>query len=109
MNNSNQIFELYSSNTLGDELVEISVLMEVLGYKDMRTVRKWCSKNKVQLRKLGKRTYMLKLQLPRITINIKGSEGEPEMIQRQKSKKGRGCQEYARHLINKYGHVENTG
>ena len=40
-----------------EKLVEIESLLELLGYNDLRSVRRWCIKNKIPLFVVGKRTY----------------------------------------------------
>jgi hypothetical protein len=42
-----------------DKLIEISELVELLGYVDERSIESWCKKNKVPLIHIGKKTYTI--------------------------------------------------
>jgi hypothetical protein len=43
-----------------NKLVELSELMELLGYTDERSIEGWCKKNKVPLFHIGKKTYTIR-------------------------------------------------
>ncbi len=42
-----------------DKLIEISELADMLGFTDLRTIKKWCIKNNLPLMTLGKNTFTL--------------------------------------------------
>jgi hypothetical protein len=42
-----------------ENLVDLNELMEILGYSDERSVKKWCKQNKVPLFHIGTRKYTL--------------------------------------------------
>ncbi len=42
---------------INDKLIEIRELLELLGYSDMRSLRNFCTENKIPLFNLGKKTY----------------------------------------------------
>lgn len=52
-----------------DQLIPIEKLMEHLGYADIRSVRKWCDKNKVPIIDMGKRSYTLS---PFLNLMVEG-------------------------------------
>lgn len=39
------------------KLVDILDLLKILGYTDLRSVRRWCCTNKIPLFRVGKKTY----------------------------------------------------
>jgi hypothetical protein len=42
---------------INNKLIEIGELLDILGYSDVRSVRKFCEQNKIPLFNLGKKTY----------------------------------------------------
>lgn len=50
-------------------MVELSRLMEILGYTDERSVRKWCKQNKVPVLKMGLKKYILSHYLTQLIEN----------------------------------------
>lgn len=40
-----------------NKLIEINQMLEILGYRDLRSVMTWASKNKVPIINIGKKTY----------------------------------------------------
>ena len=46
-------------NIATKNLIELTELMHILGYSDMRTIKKWCIKNKIPLFKVGAKKYTL--------------------------------------------------
>lgn len=42
---------------INNKLIEIVELLDILGYSDVRSVRKFCEQNKIPLFNLGKKTY----------------------------------------------------
>lgn len=55
-----------------NDLIDIYNLTEVLGYTDLRSIRKWCSKNKLSILVLGKKNYIHKVEWERVI----GSQSE---------------------------------
>ncbi len=44
---------------LNENLIELSELMQLLGYGDERSIRKWCKNNSIPIIKLGLKKYVL--------------------------------------------------
>lgn len=45
-------------NALNGKLMEIEELMNLLGYKEVRSAKNWCSKNNIPIVRLGKKRYV---------------------------------------------------
>lgn len=58
--------ELIQTKTKLENLTEIKELMDILGYSDERSAKKWCQKNKVILLKIGLKKYILTEALQQI-------------------------------------------
>lgn len=42
-----------------ENLMELNALMQLLGYEDERSVKKWCKQNKIPVLKIGAKKYTL--------------------------------------------------
>lgn len=42
-----------------EKLIKLDELATLLGYEDLRSTKKWCYKNKIQVLKVGKNNYVL--------------------------------------------------
>ncbi len=42
-----------------EKLIEISELIDLLGFEDGRTIENWCKKNKLPILKMGKKKYTI--------------------------------------------------
>ena len=92
---SNHTDELNSGmNEFTEDLISASALMNLLGYKDLRTVKNWCSKNGVPLIKMGKQVYTLKHEVINLIARHTGQSNTsanlptPTVSQRQNTYKG---------------------
>jgi len=47
-------------SSITDKLVEITEMIDLLGYTDVRSIEAWCKKNKVPLFHVGKKTYTIR-------------------------------------------------
>lgn len=74
--------KLLNSDASGlvDRLVEIEFLFELLGYEDVRAVKKWCSNNGVALFTMGKRTYTLKDYLDKVIVQQQLEQGLTQSV-----------------------------
>ncbi|HXD93315.1 MAG TPA: hypothetical protein VNX01_08885 [Bacteroidia bacterium] len=52
-----------------NDLIEINELLDLLGYSDLRSVRKFCMENKIPLFNLGKKTYTINNFLDAVIAN----------------------------------------
>lgn len=88
-----------------DELVELAVLMEVLGYRDKRTVRKWCEARKVPLIKLGKKTYTPNHCVPKVLTDENSMIITADAVEQNGSEAHRA---FVKRLLNKYNDANCT-
>lgn len=101
-----QEFKLNSiGERLDSELVDVGVLMEVLGYKDIRSVRKWCKAHNVPLFKYGKRTYTIEDAVPGYNHKMDNVQKESHI---NKTGSTKDCQSFAHELMEKYKNVKGT-
>ncbi len=42
-----------------EKLIKLDELGKLLGYEDLRSTKKWCHKNKIQVLRVGKNNYVL--------------------------------------------------
>ena len=48
-----------STRCMKDKLIDIVELLDLLGFDDLRSVKKFCESNRLPLLKIGKRTYTI--------------------------------------------------
>ncbi|MGZ3750591.1 MAG: hypothetical protein ACXVP0_06435 [Bacteroidia bacterium] len=68
-----------------EDLFELEKLMELLGYKDPRSVKKWCERNLIPILEIGVKQYILSSFLEKnienqITMFAKSNKISPEQI-----------------------------
>lgn len=55
--------------SIHEKLIEITELIDILGYSDIRSVKKFCEQNKIPLMNLGKKTYTISNFLDLLVAN----------------------------------------
>lgn len=55
--------------SIHEKLIEIHELIDILGYSDIRSVKKFCEQNKIPLMNLGKKTYTISNFLDLLVAN----------------------------------------
>jgi hypothetical protein len=67
-----------------EELIELTVLMDFLGYGDQRSAIRWCTRNKIAVMQAGRKKYILSQAIKYIVDNqlviFDNSNSEPSKI-----------------------------
>ena len=73
------------NNFMKNKLMELTEISRILGYKDLRSINKWCSNNGIQIIILGKKRYVTEKSVDfflnsQIVIGYQKNQNYPDEI-----------------------------
>jgi hypothetical protein len=90
------------SDSMKEKLTDFRDLMTLLGYRDTRSVSRWCEKNRVPVYKMGKKSYVSSQYLTDIIDNQLVTFEKAEKVREKKRSITHNLYQPKNEIISKY-------